>query len=202
MTTTSPPAAVPSSTAVASATGSMAPPDRAATGSPLTGEPACYQESVVVGLAEGPGVYLVCWGHPSRVLDRPPGHLFLRPGISTAEDAIREWLKGPTDEEAAAGYEGPVLTQYEWFMESLTLGRVGGLLVMEVAEWEPIAETSTSAASDIFFTTLFGTVFSDPTVERFTFSVRGSSCPVSIGESDLCFPISREDLLSGFLSIP
>ena len=45
----------------------------------------------------------------------------------------------------------------------------------------------------VFYTTLFGTVFSDPTVEQFELSILGNSCPVMIGESEWCFPIGWDD---------
>jgi hypothetical protein len=175
------------------------------TGSPTTEAipevPACTRETAVDGLGTRPGVYLLCWAHPAWTEIGPPGHLFFRDGVSTAEEAIVEWLKGPTDEEAAAGYDGPTLTQYEWLTESLTLRREGSQLFMEVSEWKPIFETSTSSTSFVFFWTLYGTVFSDPTVEEFSLVIMGDSCP-SIGESDLCYPISRHDYLALFRSIP
>lgn len=37
---------------------------------------------------------------------------------------------------------------------------------MDIGRWEPINNLSTSHGSAVFYTTLFGTVFSDPTVEQ------------------------------------
>jgi hypothetical protein len=67
---------------------------------------------------------------------------------------------------------------------------------MEVGQWEPIDNLSTSNGSAVFYTSLFGTVFSDPTVEQFELSILGESCPVFIGESEWCFPIDWNDFVA------
>ena len=38
--------------------------------------------------------------------------------------------------------------------------------------------------------------FSDPTVEDFELSILGNSCPVTIGESEWCFPIDWDHFVA------
>ena len=146
-------------------------------------------------LEVGVGPLFVCELHT----DEGPiygGQLVPRPGVDTAEEAVRAWLAGPTDQEQAAGLQGWDLRPYPWFAESLTFHREGTTLVMEVGQWEPINNLSTSSGSAVFYTTLFGTVFSDPAVEQFELSILGNSCPVMIGESEWCFPIDWDGFVA------
>ena len=124
------------------------------------------------------------------------GQLVSRPAVTTAEEAVRAWLAGPTEQEQAAGLQGWDLRPYPWFADSLSFRREGTTLVMEVGQWEPINNLSTSNGSAVFYITLFGTVFSDPTVEEFELSIIGNSCPVMLGESEWCFPIDWDDLVA------
>lgn len=138
------------------------------------------------------GPMFVC----ERTADGRPvfgGQVVHRSNATTAEDAVLAWVAGPTDREQAAGLQGWDLRPYPWFADSLTFRREGTTLVMEVGQWEPINNLSTSNGSSVFYTTLFGTVFSDPTVEEFILSILGHSCPVMIGESEWCFPIDWDD---------
>lgn len=88
-----------------------------------------------------------------------------RSSVTSAEEAVRAWMEGPTEEEQEAGLQGWDLGPYPWFAHSLTFSREGTTLVMEVGQWEPINNLSTSNGTAVFLTSLFGTVFSDPTVE-------------------------------------
>jgi hypothetical protein len=113
------------------------------------------------------------------------------------EEVVRAWLAGPTEEEQAAGLQGWDLRPYPWFVDSLTFRRPGTTtLVMEVGQWEPIDNLSTSNGSAVFYTTLFGTVFSDPSADHFELSISGESCPVMIGESEWCFSIDWDDFVA------
>jgi hypothetical protein len=123
------------------------------------------------------------------------GQIVARPGVSSAEDAVSAWLGGPTEEEQSEGLQGWDLRPYAWFADSLSFRREGTTLVMELEEWEPINNLSTSNGSIVFYLTLFGTVFSDPTVDQFELVILGESCPVMIGESEWCFPIDWEDYI-------
>jgi hypothetical protein len=118
-----------------------------------------------------------------------------RPDVSTAEEAIRAWLAGTTEDEQSAGLQGWDLRPYPWFADSMSFRREGTTLVMELEEWEPIDNLSTSTGSIVFYLTLFGTVFSDPTVDQFELVIRGENCPVMIGESEWCFPIEWHDFI-------
>jgi hypothetical protein len=124
------------------------------------------------------------------------GRLVPRSGVATAEDAVRAWLNGPTEQEQAAGLQGWDLRPHPWFEDSLAFRREGTTLFMELGQWEPINNLSTSNGSAVFYVSLFGTVFSDPTVEEFELSIIGSSCPVMIGESEWCFPIDWDDFVA------
>jgi hypothetical protein len=123
------------------------------------------------------------------------GQIVARPDVSTAEDAIRAWLAGPTEDEQSAGLQGWDLRPYLWFADSMSFRRDGTTLVMELGEWESIDNLSTSNGSIVFYLTLFGTAFSDPTVDQFDLVIRGENCPVMIGESEWCFPIDWEDYI-------
>jgi hypothetical protein len=124
------------------------------------------------------------------------GHLVSREGVTTAEEAVLAWLAGPSEGEQEAGLEGWDLRPYPWFADSMTFHREGKTLVMEVGQWEAIDNLSTSNGSAVFYTSLFGTVFSDPNVEQFELSILGKSCPVFIGESEWCFPIDWDDFVA------
>jgi hypothetical protein len=137
---------------------------------------------VCVQVVDGRGVY--------------GGQLVPRPEVTNAEEAVRAWLAGPNEEEQKAGLQGWNLRPYPWFADSLTFRREGTTLVMELGQWEPINNLSTSDGSAVFYISLFGTVFSDPTVEQFELSIVGDSCPVVIGESEWCFPIGWNDFVA------
>jgi hypothetical protein len=123
------------------------------------------------------------------------GQIVARPDVSTAEDAIRAWLEGPTEDEQAAGLQGWDLRPNSWFANSMSFRRDGTALVMELEEWEPIDNLSTSNGAVVFYLTLFGTAFSDPTVDHFDLVIRGENCPVMIGEPEWCFPIDWDDFI-------
>src|SRR3970040_531991 len=59
------------------------------------------------------------------------GQIVARPDVSTAEDAIRAWLAGPTEDEQSAGLQGWDLRPYPWFADSMSFRREGTTLVME-----------------------------------------------------------------------
>lgn len=141
-----------------------------------------------------PGPLFLCEIHSDGEL-MFGGEVVARPGVSTAEDAVHAWLDGPTEEEESEGLQGWDLRPYTWFADSLSLRREGTTLVMELEEWEPINNLSTSNGSIVFYLTLFGTVFSDPTVEQFELVILGESCPVMIGESEWCFPIDWDEYI-------
>lgn len=130
------------------------------------------------------------------------GRVFSREGIDSAEEALLAWLHGPSPEERAAGYEGRDLTPYQEMTGSITINREGDILYMDIGEWETVGNMSTSHGSGVFFTSLFGTAFSDPTVKQFVLSVAGESCPLQILESTYCFPISWEDVAGPVQSVP
>jgi len=143
----------------------------------------------------GVGPVFVC----ERPADGGPvygGEIVSRPGVTTAEEAVRVWLAGPTEEEQSAGLQGWDLRPHPWFAESLAFHREDGTLVMEVGQWQPINNLSTSNGSAVFYISLFGTVFSDPTVDQLDLSILGEHCPVMIGESEWCFPIDWDDFVA------
>lgn len=125
------------------------------------------------------------------------GWVFPREGVLTAEDALREWASGPTEEEALSGFEGWDFRPFPAFMESIAISRDGGTLYMDIGGLEQVNNLSTSDGSGVFFTSLFGTVFSDPSIDSFVLSVGGggASCPLQILESEFCFPLTREDFV-------
>ena len=137
---------------------------------------------------------------PLFVCDRhsdsgPPygGQVVVRSGVDNAEDAVLAWLAGPTKAEQEAGLQGWDLRPHAWFADSLTLSRDGPAFKMDIGEWRPINNLSTSNGTSIFYISLLGTVFSDPTVEQFELSIMGGSCPVFIGETEWCFPLDWHD---------
>lgn len=78
---------------------------------------------------------------------------------------------------------------------SIAIWREDNILYLDIGEWEVVNNISTSHGSGVFFLSLFGTAFSDPTVEQFVFSVNGQSGPLQIQESEYCFPISWDDVV-------
>jgi hypothetical protein len=66
---------------------------------------------------------------------------------------------------------------------------------MDLDDWEPVNNLSTSNGGQLFITTLTGTAFSDPSVDSFALSILGDSCP-QIGEGETCFPITRSQFLA------
>jgi len=154
--------------------------------------PACVDLRTALAVHSAPGPLFVCQ-LTSAGSGFFGGWVFPREGVLTAEDALREWASGPTDEEALSGFEGWDFRPYPDVMESITLSRDGGTLDMEIGGLEHVNNLSTSHGSGVFFTSLFGTVFSDPSVDSFVLSVGGASCPLQILESEFCFPLTRED---------
>lgn len=121
------------------------------------------------------------------------GQVVPRSDVANAEEAVVAWLAGPTEAEQEAGLQGWDLQPYPWLADSLTLSRDGSTIIMDVGEWMPINNLSTSNGSAVFLISLQGTVFSDPSVEQFEFSIMGENCPVFIGEPELCFLVSWDD---------
>ena len=119
-----------------------------------------------------------------------------RPGTDNAEAALLAWLDGPTEQERSEGLQGWNLQNHPWFADALTVRREGSTLIMELDQWEPIGNLSTSNGSAVFVTSLLATAFSDPTVEKFDLSIRGDNCPVYIGDAEMCFPIEWDDLMN------
>ena len=119
------------------------------------------------------------------------GRVFERGNVRTAEEAISEWAQGPTADERAVGYDGWNLAQYAWFLPAMSFSRDGDLLHMDLDDWEPVNNLSTSFGSQLFITTLIGTAFSDPSVDSFALSILGDSCP-QIGDGETLLPDNAE----------
>ncbi|MCA1734640.1 MAG: hypothetical protein LC739_00555 [Actinobacteria bacterium] len=120
--------------------------------------------------------------------------MFDRQGALTAEEALAAWTEGPKPDELAAGCGGR--------SDRLSSRHVSGVieredttLFMDFEHWEPM-NISTSAANQVFMATLWGTAFSDPTIDWFWVSIRGTSCPVNTGEETHCFPMTRAQFMA------
>lgn len=163
--------------------------------------PPCGEGPLIAGFDQGPGLYFACSASLGGV-GVTAGRVFHREGVVTAEDALRQWLNGPTAEEVAAGFGGfDVTAEVPRVAQSVSFRREGVTLFMDFGYWEPIGNLSTSTAGANFIAGLLGTAFSDPTVEQFSVSITGDSCPVFIGEMEWCFPVTWEDFLE-FTNVP
>ena len=187
---------------VTSCTSNATPPtETATTTSPETGStgfvarPGCVDEDPFTTYDnQTPGPFFVCSITAGPLITG--GRVFERAEVGTAEEAIVEWAKGPTADESALGYGGWNLAQFEWFLPAVSFSRAEDVLIMDVDHWEPINNLSTSNGRQEFITTLLGTAFSDSSVESFVLVILGDSCP-QIGDGEICFPISRNQFLSG-----
>lgn len=151
----------------------------------ITGQPACAEDASFKGYEDqSPGPFFVCSVTSGPLITG--GRVFERANIETAEEAIIEWANGPAAIELSLGYDGWNLARYEWFLPALSFTSDVDVLYMDLDHWEPINNLSTSYGSQVFITTLLGTVFSDSSVESFVLSILGDSCP-QIGEGEICF---------------